>query len=171
MYTGNIHSTRRWYCSYSVYPCVYREHEYCNWMHLICAGLSLCVQGTLYQWIKGGRIKRFIPVCTGNIGNPCILRTLLPVYPCVYREHWMNLIAQIPLSGLSLCVQGTLNHNHCQTNIWRFIPVCTGNMLSLLLNPASRPVYPCVYREHYCVNLIYLSGSGLSLCVQGTYQL
>ena len=76
-----------------------------------------------------------------------------------------------PLSGLSLCVQGTLNVYFFNFNVPRFIPVCTGNTTPELYLFGVAPVYPCVYREHEtrcfdCYKLI-----GLSLCVQGTRKL
>ena len=53
----------------------------------------------------------------------------------------------------------------------RFIPVCTGNIYSMALLAASYSVYPCVYREHKRRPIAAVLILGLSLCVQGTYQL
>ena len=50
---------------------------------------------------------RFIPVCTGNIGNDDDDEIDITVYPCVYREHELWAIANKLKAGLSLCVQGT----------------------------------------------------------------
>ena len=52
----------------------------------------------------------------------------------------------------------------------RFIPVCTGNITNGNGYLKRNPVYPCVYREHVCVNPMCSKRDGLSLCVQGTYN-
>ena len=52
----------------------------------------------------------------------------------------------------------------------RFIPVYTGNIFNYRERYLSNPVYPCVYREH-CSSFSHLSvASGLSLCIQGTFD-
>ena len=38
-----------------------------------------------------------------------------------------------------------------------------------ILHIKIKPVYPCVYREHYCSKVINFKHFGLSLCIQGTY--
>ena len=113
-----------------------------------------------------------------------------PVYPCVYREHAAALSRSTDSTGLSLCVQGTYHRYFLKRIGFRFIPVCTGNMPILCLLQRSTAVYPCVYREHsywrrdpigstrfipvctgnMCV-CVCVCVCGLSLCVQGTYQL
>ena len=47
VYTGNIHPYSIACSSFSVYPCVYREHMICVQYFAGWAGLSLCIQGTL----------------------------------------------------------------------------------------------------------------------------
>ena len=56
----------------------------------------------------------------------------------------------------------------CLTLIWRFIPVCTGNIPQLTRYRLGWPVYPCVYREHNTPVSATMGYVGLSLCVQGT---
>ena len=133
---------------FSVYPCVYREHEMALVRHRIVAGLSLCIQGTHFYRYRNRCRKRFIPVYTGNTFLiPPALRGV-PVYPCVYREHSTG----IPLASLTM----------------RFIPVYTGNTHREPDLFAHVPVYPCVYREHYFIFLKNSLAGGLSLCIQGT---
>ena len=93
--------------AHQVYPCVYREHLCVRAVLVMMAGLSLCIQGTLI-W-QGGHAKktRFIPVYTGNTLHITGADTVLPVYPCVYREHAFNVSIYIGFGGLSLCIQGT----------------------------------------------------------------
>ena len=111
---------------------------------------------------------RFIPVCTGNtfLGSNQTLKS--PVYPSVYREHGAYVGAHGLNSGLSLCVQGTPIQNWYSIINIRFIPVCTGNIILVLLFFHCRQVYPCVYREHTPIWCLILFLIGLSLCVQGT---
>ena len=71
---------------------------------------------------------RFIPVCTGNILLNIKTAFVVPVYPCVYREHLNEIDEDKFSNGLSLCVQGTLNNKSFMPLFSRFIPVCTGNI-------------------------------------------
>ena len=92
----------------------------------------------------------------------------MAVYPCVYREHY-TILAQIDReSGLSLCVQGTLDKKVANLSKERFIPVCTGNTSITSVTGSSGAVYPCVYREHCQPCHDAILPTGLSLCVQGT---
>ena len=70
------------------------------------------------------------------------------VYPCVYREHVQTILQSAILSGLSLCVQGTLIDANSRPENLRFIPVCTGNIKFTIITNSKIAVYPCVYREH-----------------------
>ena len=134
----------------AVYPCVYREHRGFLRANAEMAGLSLCVQGTSAPAINPNMPPRFIPVCTGNMCFHSSGVSFKPVYPCVYREHTVFRQPINWLTGLSLCVQGTLIYIPLQKKPHRFIPVCTGNMID---------------GWRLCK-----SPSGLSLCVQGTYR-
>ena len=128
MYTGNILLRLCKLAYYPVYPCVYREHCVIIFnKHFLC-GLSLCIQGT---WDDNGKSRFktwFIPVYTGNIDMDTFVRLVLPVYPCVYREHMISLCPKNIKNGLSLCIQGTYGKMKHQTHWVRFIPVYTGNM-------------------------------------------
>ena len=110
----------------------------------------------------------FIPVCTGNI------RTYLhhigqhPVYPCAYREHDELSNTNGSALGLSLCIQGTLPPFFVYPCLYRFIPVHTGNILESLPKVSFTTVYPCAYREHFFISIIFILAPGLSLCIQGT---
>ena len=169
---------------------MYREHRCRKPSQRWWLGLSLCVQGTLTIWVGPLIAGRFIPVCTGNTVWDCRKIWRLPVYPCVYREHYNFSQIHYLVPGLSLCVQGTLLASFNLTFGNRFIPVCTGNTTSntktsvmvavypcvyrehawnssSVITPFS--VYPCVYREHIRPELFRFAKTGLSLCVQGTH--
>ena len=154
----------------SVYPCVYREHIIRSGFRYNIIGLSLCIQGTCRPYQILGLWRRFIPVYTGNISSIVGKFMPSPVYPCVYREHNRSYNADLINSGLSLCIQGTLDDNNGQGLTSRFIPVYTGNIPPVIVEASDIAVYPCVYREH----IIYITPSciffGLSLCIQGTYE-
>ena len=75
---------------------------------------------------------------------------------------------QIWLCGLSVCIQGTHSYNRAQTIAKRFIPVYTGNTFVSSGIDTTRPVYPCVYREHSKCYRLLQRRNGLSLCIQGT---
>ena len=112
---------------------------------------------------------RFIPVCTGNIFLKCRVDRTLPVYPCVYREHRIKINHEIMYHGLSLCVQGTWFYLENSSKSNRFIPVCTGNIITRSTKAGGISVYPCVYREHPRRYAPISEKAGLSLCVQGTF--
>ena len=150
VYTGNIAIAPIFRDNSPVYPCVYREHRGFLRANAEMAGLSLCVQGTSAPAINPNMPPRFIPVCTGNMCFHSSGVSFKPVYPCVYREHTVFRQPINWLTGLSLCVQGTLIYIPLQKKPHRFIPVCTGNMID---------------GWRLCK-----SPSGLSLCVQGTYR-
>ena len=72
--------------------------------------------------------NRFIPVYTGNITMNKAFIGALAVYPCVYREHLKRYPFVYRPNGLSLCIQGTLEHRIQTYQQYRFIPVYTGNI-------------------------------------------
>ena len=107
MYTGNTKKYMNFLQIFSVYPCVYREHQLDTIVAGKKAGLSLCIQGTHLLLKMSGTEVRFIPVYTGNttvLNSSCTM-----------------------CCGLSLCIQGTPERWKKSANkIW-FIPVYTGN--------------------------------------------
>ena len=66
VYTGNTHRFLLLCCSYTVYPCVYREHSSISLASVGKSGLSLCIQGTHRTRGIHSKRWRFIPVYTGN---------------------------------------------------------------------------------------------------------
>ena len=88
-----------------------------------------------------------------------ILKALYAVYPCVYREHHASILRRCWLLGLSLCIQGTYRLKPASLRSIRFIPVYTGNILSRNSCIWTKPVYPCVYREHVDFNVFLPSAS------------
>ena len=151
VHTGNIAEPSMILSASSVYPCAYREHILSVEQRSLIDGLSLCIQGTSQPQSYLCPACRFIPVHTGNMGQGDNRFANSPVYPCAYREH--ELLKLLNVSQL------------------RFIPVHTGNMYANIANDFVITVYPCAYREHrrskYGFNAVF----GLSLCIQGTYQL
>ena len=109
VYTGNMCCWLDSNPYRSVYPCVYREHQFYMMINLNFDGLSLCIQGTLLYIDRRSGITA--------------------VYPCVYREHILFDFKIVFSIGLSLCIQGTciFKPNH-EVNL-RFIPVYTGNII------------------------------------------
>ena len=148
VYTGNMRLKFLADAQQKVYPCVYREHAGEVIIEEWAGGLSLCIQGTYWNKRFARWCLRFIPVYTGNmssrVSNPCDNT----VYPCVYREHPSNNYQSFNNSGLSLCIQGTFKWTGGGRIKCRFIPVCTGNIIT----DATK------WRDL----------DGLSLCVQGT---
>ena len=131
----------------AVYPCVYRELFLIIFVTLLPIGLSLCIQGTRYSLKNHKKYYRFIPVYTGNSVKVGLVILFSPVYPCVYRELYLQ--ARLPhiVPGLSLCIQGTLRIIAELMRLFRFIPVYTGNSSDKKALATSEAVYPCVYRE------------------------
>ena len=111
---------------------------------------------------------RFIPVYTGNILALFLADFTQSVYPCVYREHGLDITIEPENSGLSLCIQGTYLMNQQLSVNTRFIPVYTGNMNTKEIELDNNAVYPCVYREHALSLNFRLLLRGLSLYIQGT---
>ena len=128
VYTGNTQHCIKIFDRYAVYPCVYREHALGSCLYLA--------------------VSRFIPVCTGNTSGRFAAEFPISVYPCVYREHHRGYRPKYRSGGLSLCIQGTPNHQWVGLAEARFIPVYTGNTTGQLCTKSLYPVYPCVYREH-----------------------
>ena len=131
-------------------------------------GLSLCIQGTCALLNLRAPGPRFIPVHTGNIGICYYPQNYNPVYPCAYREHQVCIPQVGLISGLSLCIQGTLICAEVVTRSVRFIPVHTGNIAVISNQNNNNTVYPCAYREHRALPAALKTRSGLSLCIQGT---
>ena len=107
VYTGNTWATHKKNKKHPVYPCVYREHRNQLDYKTNTAGLSLCIQGTQDLDLDYQLKWRFIPVYTGNTYPAIEPLTKMPVYPCVYREHWRERGQGVSKPGLSLCIQGT----------------------------------------------------------------
>ena len=133
-------------------------------------GLSLCIQGTYLYGQLLIYIVRFIPVYTGNMSIASCLYVMPSVYPCVYREHKEVGHFATHAAGLSLCIQGTSCSGRARIKNRRFIPVYTGNIKMWMISLNRRPVYPCVYREHFNQIFFTIRQFGLSLCIQGTYK-
>ena len=107
VYTGNSEHFEDAIRLNPVYPCVYRELKKNGLKAEPKSGLSLCIQGTLFNEAVGNVGGRFIPVYTGNsrfhFGNSLHAA----VYPCVYRELFCPFSVAVKTCGLSLCIQGT----------------------------------------------------------------
>ena len=170
MYTGNTRLSGASYGAFAVYPCVYREHSKDEYYGEHLDGLSLCIQGTRSWAIPQLCSSRFIPVYTGNTYFVIQCTEFISVYPCVYREHYRQLLTGLNTPGLSLCIQGTHVGDEVIFRNVRFIPVYTGNTLLASLTLLVYSVYPCVYREHTYAYNRAKRRFGLSLCIQGTLK-
>ena len=137
-----------------------------NW--LASVGLSLCIQETQRELGISFWDERFIPVHTGNAGVLEAGKRNVSVYPCAYRERFINVSYREWPSGLSLCIQGTPHHYRLFQCRLRFIPVHTGNAIDSVLDKTYYPVYPCAYRERWSIPPARIIVNGLSLCIQGT---
>ena len=168
MYTGNTHIVPLCPLPITVYPCVYREHAHSLTVNVGIGGLSLCIQGTPASCLQFAEKWRFIPVYTGNTMLCRRSVKTPPVYPCVYREHYVRNNRFDFARGLSLCIQGTPERTERNYKNTRFIPVYTGNTTQGAGSQRSGTVYPCVYREHNIIHICSFINSGLSLCIQGT---
>ena len=109
VHTGNMQLLHLFFFLHPVYPCAYREHDYFCSLWYIFSGLSLCIQGTLYESAFHLLKRRFIPVHTGNILMFAERPAAFSVYPCAYREHNLFAVNNGNPTGLSLCIQGTLS--------------------------------------------------------------
>ena len=168
VYTGNSSGVWSWWWWLAVYPCVYRELCCVKRLNIPILGLSLCIQGTLADMSQNKDSSRFIPVYTGNSLALAIISLYCAVYPCVYRELCWRWFSKSELTGLSLCIQGTLITALKFSKYRRFIPVYTGNSDLFSLRCDTLTVYPCVYRELERIISNLLTNNGLSLCIQGT---
>ncbi|OAT45910.1 hypothetical protein M997_2542 [Proteus hauseri ATCC 700826] len=115
------------------------------------------------------RLKRFIPVYTGNTDEAKRLFGGRPVYPRVYGEHITGVINVLVSIGLSPCIRGT--HYpllECHEHV-RFIPVYTGNTVVSLSQSVNHQVYPRVYGEHIILLHDVVVFFGLSPCIRGTH--
>ena len=171
MYTGNTRDIFSLAIIFTVYPCVYREHQKKPVRNFKLSGLSLCIQGTLYYYQDKRGFLRFIPVYTGNTITTKQTLQSLTVYPCVYREHVLFFQSLASTDGLSLCIQGTQRCPIPAILFLRFIPVYTGNTNLIMGLSRQTPVYPCVYREHTVSYDDVFLYDGLSLCIQGTHYM
>ena len=118
--------------------------------------------------MRSGSNRRFIPVYTGNTIPAWLCPLLVSVYPCVYREHIAKYKNILIILGLSLCIQGTQSIFNSIVVRIRFIPVYTGNTITISPSRGFLTVYPCVYREHDWPKNGWSNCAGLSLCIQGT---
>ncbi len=81
--TGNTLKTYLEECEKPVYPRAYGEHEPQQSMPMISFGLSPCLRGTRVLKLLKPRLKRFIPVLTGNTYSSNHTSPIPPVYPRV----------------------------------------------------------------------------------------
>ena len=133
-------------------------------------GISLYLQGTLYTKPTRRIHSRYIPVPTGNSAFRMLYVVIFAVYPCTYRELSTVFTDMCQRFGISLYLQGTPS-SRCQKRLERrYIPVPTGNSLSMLVSISIFAVYPCTYRELITGLLFTQLVSGISLYLQGTHQ-
>jgi len=122
--TWAIPRMRHW----PVHPHVCGEHDCKPISNFMNTGSSPRVWGTLGRSCRLGRLPRFIPTCVGNIGSVHIRLPNAPVHPHVCGEHYCKRFINIPLSGSSPRVWGTLLEIMLYLMLQRFIPTCVGNI-------------------------------------------
>ena len=87
VHTGNMASLYSSYSSESVYPRAYGEHYAEGTNTGAPNGLSPCIRGTLLGEVPIVKVKRFIPVHTGNTIRKRLIIANGAVYPRAYGEH------------------------------------------------------------------------------------
>ena len=152
----------------TVYPCTYRElgtiRDCSFWRY----GISLYLQGTRTALSDRWHLWRYIPVPTGNSFAKYYHRLVNAVYPCTYRELLFLYFKSLVIIGISLYLQGTPNALSKGSNVFRYIPVPTGNSQRSSIIITYNTVYPCTYRELSESSLVYSLKGGISLYLQGT---
>ncbi len=113
-------------------------------------------------------LTRFIPVCTGNSEKLSCGITDLQVHPRVYGELPVVDLIMLILQGSSPCVRGTHMLDVSSGDLYRFIPVCTGNSTSRRSSGRNTEVHPRVYGELISGIFKFYTVIGSSPCVRGT---
>ena len=131
-------------------------------------GISLYLQGTLIFFLLFMLIDRYIPVPTGNSQPENRIKHKIRVYPCTYRELKWGIRTINWGRGISLYLQGTLDHECIGIYLPRYIPVPTGNSVVSNTITECHTVYPCTYRELPYATQTMLDDAGISLYLQGT---
>ena len=91
-----------------------------------------------------------------------------PVYPRAYGEQiWASMLHSLRF-GLSPCLRGTVLYCVKPTDNQRFIPVLTGNSLTMCVPILIGAVYPRAYGEQGSPASLRLHAAGLSPCLRGT---
>ncbi len=105
---------------------------------------------------------------TGNTHPMIFWRLGIAVHPRGYGEHTFKNPSFVYSRGSSPWVRGTPISHELGLNFDRFIPVGTGNTLSLWFNSSAAAVHPRGYGEHRhsaCINMVC---GGSSPWVRGT---
>ena len=134
-------------------------------------GISLYLQGTLNAYVGNVKLRRYIPVPTGNSLLTDMRAPISAVYPCTYRE--LKEVRRLTTinSGISLYLQGTRFLPIVLPLGNRYIPVPTGNSKLKKGRNRLKPVYPCTYRELLSKPPARAALIGISLYLQGTHAL
>ena len=148
--TGNSPPSSPYVIVISVYPCTYRELPDLIEPADSYVGISLYLQGTLLNKTIYTLCKRYIPVPTGNSSSDSNSGTIFAVYPCTYRELSNHKSTHRVSDGISLYLQGTPDEMTQDADVYRYIPVPTGNSVA----------------SWSCFDL----SSGISLYLQGTLK-
>ena len=151
-----------------VYPRVYGERQEQILWHVIDAGLSPRIRGTVNVVIQTINVYRFIPAYTGNGPGRQRSRIGLTVYPRVYGERWLWASLFVAGAGLSPRIRGTALRSATCHRPARFIPAYTGNGSSSLVPLHAVPVYPRVYGERDDDQALGVNAGGLSPRIRGT---
>ena len=94
-----------------------------------------------------------------------------PVHPRAYGEHQEVKERHFQPPGSSPCLRGTHVISAGPFQVFRFIPVLTGNTHKKVLMMHSKTVHPRAYGEHNFFAMRQFLGSGSSPCLRGTLLL
>ena len=131
-------------------------------------GSSPRVRGTCPRPRRGGRGRRFIPACAGNIDENSNRNLSGSVHPRVCGEHSSTRPLMASTPGSSPRVRGTCYQAERAVAVGRFIPACAGNMPVSKAITQLLSVHPRVCGEHHGRVLLAIGFTGSSPRVRGT---
>ena len=155
----------------SVHPRAYGEHISPKKRGFHGFGSSPCIRGTCGVWRRWVRLRRFIPVHTGNMLGCLETYRVYTVHPRAYGEHCCGVRRSPLTAGSSPCIRGTFCYSSSLHSVVRFIPVHTGNINNLVYDAYGDAVHPRAYGEHTIYTQNRLKSIGSSPCIRGTSSL
>ncbi len=133
-------------------------------------GSSPRVRGTCGGGGGGYSESRFIPAGAGNIPGRDHRFCSVAVHPRGCGEHIARKPWPVIVSGSSPRVRGTSPMLTATTRTQRFIPAGAGNISSTVAETDHAAVHPRGCGEHCGFRMVWISLSGSSPRVRGTFQ-